>query len=71
MRRGRLEVVAFEPWSEDDLGLMQRLNTAAMTAHLGGPPSADDIVSRHQDYPRYGYPVIVLPTGERVGEIGY
>lgn len=64
MCQGRVEVVAFEPWSADDLGLMQALNTPEMTAHLGGPPSADDIVSRHQDYLRYGYPVIVLPTGD-------
>ena len=33
---------------------MRRLNTLEMTAHLGGPPSADEIVSRHRDYLRYG-----------------
>lgn len=50
---------------------MERLNTPEMTAYFGGPPSATEIVSRDRDYVRYGYPVIVLPSGERVGEIGY
>lgn len=71
MTRERVNVVTFEPWSESDLELLRRLNTAEMTTHLGGPPSTDEIESRHRDYVRYGYPVIVLPTGERVGEIGY
>jgi RimJ/RimL family protein N-acetyltransferase len=71
MVQERVEVVTFESWSEADLGLMRRLNTVEMTAYVGGPPSDDDVLSRHRDYIKYGYPVIVLPTGERVGEIGY
>ncbi|HVX47116.1 MAG TPA: GNAT family N-acetyltransferase [Mycobacteriales bacterium] len=71
MAQERIETVTVEPWSEADFDLMCRLNTAEMTRYIGGPPTAQEIRSRHRDYVKYGYPVIVLPSGERVGEIGY
>lgn len=71
MNRERVDQVRFDTWSDGDLELLQRLSTPEMTLHNGGPPSPEQVLSRHRDYVKYGYPVIVLPTGERVGEIGY
>lgn len=71
MDAGRVRAVSLDSWSEDDFELLRRLNTAEMTAYIGGPPSQEELQSRQLDYIRYGYPVIMLPTGERVGEIGY
>lgn len=71
MTHDRVDRVLFEPWSDADLDLLERLNTPEMTQHIGGAPSHEQGLSRHRDYLTYGYPVIVLATGERVGEIGY
>lgn len=42
--------VHLEPWSADDLGLLHRLNTPEMTAHLGGPESDARVADRHRRY---------------------
>ena len=44
--------VTLRPWDDapENLELLFRMNTAAMTAHLGGPESADEIHARHRRY---------------------
>ena len=42
--------IALEPYSKDDVLLLQRANTPAMTEHLGGPESDDKISERHRRY---------------------
>ncbi|WP_226531611.1 GNAT family N-acetyltransferase [Microbacterium paraoxydans] len=39
-------------WSENDLDLLHAANTPAMTGHLGGPETEDQIVERHARYLR-------------------
>lgn len=54
MRRGHHHLgVAIElvPWSEEDLPLLQRsLSDPVMTAHFGGPETAEQILARHARY---------------------
>ena len=43
--------MALHPWSEDDLPLLEKLlGDPAMTMHLGGPESPEQIAQRHQRY---------------------
>lgn len=71
--------VLIQPWSEDDLDLLQRLlGDPAMMEHLGGPESQEQILRRHQRYthlPQEGtdhmFKVVWAPTGEGVGNVGY
>ena len=64
-----------EPWSEGDLPLLERLlGDPAMTAHLGGPETPDQIAGRHARYlagaerdPQFR----IVADGEAVGWVGY
>lgn len=67
-----------EPWSEDDLDLLRQLNTPEMKRHLGGPETDEQVVARHERYVQFAgtgkgcmFRVVVLPSGESVGSIGY
>ncbi|MBD7958330.1 GNAT family N-acetyltransferase [Microbacterium sp. Sa4CUA7] len=68
--------VTLQRWSEDDLGLLVRMNTPAMTAFLGGPESTAAVLDRHERYLR---PADASPSrmyridvdGEPAGAIGY
>jgi RimJ/RimL family protein N-acetyltransferase len=64
--------VRLEPWTEDDLPLVQALlGDPVMTEHLGGPEAPEKIVERHQRY--IGAPGIFKITldGVGVGWVGY
>jgi len=71
--------VRLEPWAEEDLPLLHKLlGDPAMMEHLGGPESDEQILRRHQRYlhlPDDGidhmFTVILVPSGERVGSVGY
>ena len=71
--------VALEPWSEEDLPLLQKLlGDPEMMTHLGGPESPEQILRRHQRYvylPEDGidhmFKVALKPSGEAVGNVGY
>ena len=71
--------VRIQPWSEDDLDLLQSLlGDPAMMEHLGGPESHEQILRRHERYthlPEDGtdhmFKVVWAPTGEGVGNVGY
>lgn len=47
-----MESLRLRPWSETDIELLHAANTPAMTAHLNGPESEDEIVERHARYLR-------------------
>ncbi|MCD9591850.1 GNAT family N-acetyltransferase [Streptomyces sp. 8ZJF_21] len=72
--------VRLEPWEDSAfcLELLRRVNSAEMTAHLGGPESEEQILVRHRRYaeltgPGTGrmYRVVLVPEEETVGSIGY
>jgi RimJ/RimL family protein N-acetyltransferase len=70
--------VRIEPWTDADLDLLRRVNAPEMTAHLGGPETEEQILTRHKRYLDVGAPgtgqmfsIILLPDGEAVGNIGY
>jgi RimJ/RimL family protein N-acetyltransferase len=69
--------VALQPWSEDDLPLLQKLlGDPDMMAHLGGPESAEQIIRRHQRYLQlpetdHMFKIVSSSTSEPLGSIGY
>lgn len=71
--------LSLQPWSENDLPLLQKLlGDPEMMAHLGGPESPDHILQRHQRYidlPKDGtdhmFKIVYGPNSEGVGNIGY
>lgn len=63
-------------WSEGDLAVLERANTPAMTAHLGGPESEDQVRARHARYLRLNDSgeacmMRVDVDGTPAGSIGY
>jgi RimJ/RimL family protein N-acetyltransferase len=68
-------MVTLDPWSEQDFSLLERCNTAEMTAYLGGPETSEKLRDRHQKYVANDFVgqmfVIVTADGERAGSIGY
>lgn len=71
--------VLLQPWSEDDLELLQRLlGDPEMTVHLGGPETEEQILRRHQRYLRLldsdtdrMFKIVWGPEAEKVGSVGY
>ena len=73
-----IHLITLEPYSEDDLPLLQRANTPEMTEHLGGPEPEEKIIGRHQRYletPKSGkgqmFKILWGENMEKVGLIGY
>jgi RimJ/RimL family protein N-acetyltransferase len=70
-------VIRLEAWTRAGLDLLRQANTPAMTAHLGGPETEDQLVDRHGRYLQSKDPsagqmfAVVLPDGRRAGIIGY
>ena len=73
----RPDDVALRPWSERDLGLLQRLlGDPRMMEHLGGPEAPEKIVRRHARYVSSAeagqmFAITVGPDLEAAGSIGY
>lgn len=71
--------VRIEPWGTADLPLLtQIMGDPAMTAHLGGPESPEQLAARQARYERLADPgmgrmfkIIDAATGEAVGSVGY
>jgi RimJ/RimL family protein N-acetyltransferase len=69
--------VVLQPWSADDLSLLEKLmGDPDMMAHLGGPESQEQIVQRHQRYLRlpetdHMFKIVWGPSSEAIGSIGY
>jgi RimJ/RimL family protein N-acetyltransferase len=66
-----------QPWSEDDLPLLEKLlGDPDMMAHLGGPESPEQILQRHQRYMRlpetdHMFKIVWGPSSEAVGSISF
>lgn len=70
--------VRIEPWGEDDLALLKKLmGDPAMTEHLGGPESEEQMAKRHSRYlPSDSsndrmFKIVHEATGEAIGSVGY
>ncbi|MHC3424503.1 MULTISPECIES: GNAT family N-acetyltransferase [unclassified Streptomyces] len=68
--------LSLSPWSEGDVDLLRASNTAAMTEHLGGPETEEQLLSRHRRYldPEANgtmFRIVLLPGGEAVGSTGF
>ena len=72
-----MDDVLLQPWSEDDLPLLEKLlGDPGMMTHLGGPESLEQIAQRHQRYLRlpetdHMFKVVWGPESEAVGSVGY
>ncbi|PRA79082.1 GNAT family N-acetyltransferase [Microbacterium sp. MYb66] len=73
----RMADIRLRPWSESDIDLLHAANTPAMTAHLNGPETEDEIVERHARYLRLTATgearmfVIEDEAGTALGSIGH
>ncbi|WP_207400592.1 GNAT family N-acetyltransferase [Actinomadura roseirufa] len=70
--------VRIEPWSEDDLALLGRINAPEMKEHLGGPETEEQVLARHRRYVNGDgflggqmYRIVALPEGEPAGNVGF
>ncbi|MFH8251613.1 GNAT family N-acetyltransferase [Microbacterium sp. B2969] len=50
MAGGILMQLTLVPWSDGDLPVLERANSADMTLFLGGPETLDDLEARHAQY---------------------
>lgn len=71
-----MDALELRPWSDDDLPLLRRANTAEMTAHINGPETDEQVTQRHERYLRLnaageGHMFVILDGGHPVGSIGY
>jgi RimJ/RimL family protein N-acetyltransferase len=70
--------IRLDTWSEADLDLLYRANSAEMTRYLAGPEAEELILARHRRYLEIDssgtgrmFRIVLLPRGEAVGNIGY
>ncbi|WP_028062384.1 GNAT family N-acetyltransferase [Solirubrobacter soli] len=64
--------VRLDPWTEDDLPLVQALlGDPAMTEYLGGPEDPDKIVERHARYVATPTAFKIVVDGVPAGWVGY
>ncbi len=67
--------IRLQPWSEDDLPLLEKLmSDPDMMAYLGGPESPEQIVQRHQRYlhlPETDHMFKIVLGSEATGSVGY
>ncbi len=68
-------MVRLVPWAAEDFWLLERCNSPEMTAYLGGPETAEQLVSRQERYVTSALPgqmyVIRTAEDEVGGSIGY
>lgn len=70
--------IRLDSWSENDLGLLERLNAPEMTEHLGGPESPEKLADRLRRYiaasqsdNAHAFRIMVEPEGAAVGFVGF
>ncbi|WP_067464719.1 GNAT family N-acetyltransferase [Actinomadura macra] len=67
--------VRIQPWSEDDLDLLRRVNAPEMKEHLGGPETEEQVRVRHARYLRSddigGQMYRIVADGEPAGTVGF
>jgi RimJ/RimL family protein N-acetyltransferase len=67
-------VARIEPWGAGDLPLLEKLNDAEMTKHVGGPESPEKLAERQSKYEKADsrqYRIVDEASGEGVGWVGY
>jgi RimJ/RimL family protein N-acetyltransferase len=71
----RVPQVGLAAWGEGDFWLLERANAVEMTAHLGGPESAEQLAVRHRRYVALEtgrmFRVVLADGGRTVGSVGY
>ncbi|MBA3826708.1 MAG: GNAT family N-acetyltransferase [Ktedonobacterales bacterium] len=76
---GAPPAVRLVPWGVGDLALLQQLlGDPAMTEHLGGPESAEQLLKRQARYEHLAeaghnrmFKIVLAATNEAVGSVGY
>lgn len=68
--------IELQPWADDDLPLVRRMNTPEMTVFLGGSESEEQLLDRHERYLRgwrdgTAWMFRIEVDGDPVGGIGY
>jgi RimJ/RimL family protein N-acetyltransferase len=69
--------VALQPWSEEDLPLLEKLlGDPDMMAHLGGPETLEQIAQRHEHRLRlpetdHMFKIVWGPNFDAIGSVGY
>lgn len=70
--------IRLAPWEKEDVALLIRMNEPAMTEHLGGPESEEQLWNRHQRYLNAGvaettyiYKVVLGPEATPVGNVNF
>lgn len=70
--------VRLAPWTDDDLARLKRLNDPAMTEHLGGPETEEQVLKRHRRYldaansvTAYVFKVVVGPDATPAGGVNF
>jgi len=70
--------VTIEPWAEDDLELLRRINAPEMTHYLGGAESEEQVLARHRRYVALNgqdtgqvFRVVAHPDQVSAGSVGY
>lgn len=71
-----MDTLSLRPWGPGDLPLLHRANAPAMTAHLNGSETEEQLVARHERYLRLNASgearmFVVLAAEHPVGSIGY
>ena len=71
-------VVRLDQWTADSLELLERSNVPAMMTHLGGPETAEQLVTRHERYlgywstdPQGAWTFRIMWAGEAIGGLSY
>ena len=66
-----------EPWTPDDLAVLERQNAPEMMEYLGGPETADKVRARHEKFLReqgsttWPFTIRVGPQADAVGSVAY
>jgi RimJ/RimL family protein N-acetyltransferase len=72
--------IRIEAWSEDDFDLLRASNDPELMAHLGGPETEEQLITRHQRYvdlsaDRTGrgrmFRIVCGPDGQAAGTVGF
>lgn len=70
--------VTLEPWADEDLELLRRINAPEMTHFLGGSESDEQVLARHRRYLALSgqdggqmFRVVAHPDAVPVGSVGY
>lgn len=70
-------MIELQPWTDEDMPLLVRLNSPEMTEHLGGPETPEQLARRLRRYVAARsdtarmFKAIVKPEGAAAGSVGF